>query len=74
MRTGPLPSAVGAPGANLSGPDEALIFLGPCVLPPPGPEPRTAEKPPPRCPSSLSIIPSADGAKDSGLESIPMTP
>ena len=27
MRTGPLPPAVGAPGANLSGAEEALIFF-----------------------------------------------
>ena len=31
MRTGPLPPAVGAPGANLSGAEEALIFFGPAL-------------------------------------------
>ena len=45
-----------------------------CAPPPPGPEPRTAEKPPPRCPSSFSAMPGAFGAKGSGLEPMPMTP
>ena len=75
MRTGPLPPAVGAPGANLSGAEEALIFFGPALAcAPPGPAPRTAEKPPPRCPSSFSAMPGAFGAKGSGLEPMPMTP